>query len=188
MNEQISMPLLNCLKRRKGFILHLRSKYKEICMRTAYATDLSNVEWDLIKDLFQNYRVGFKPIHSRREILNAIFYVLRTGCQWCNLPHDFPPWKAVYNNFRNWESKELFKKMNDRLRALLREREGRQCDPSGAIIDSQTVRTTEKGGFAEDMMEPKKLKEEKGIFSLIHKGCCSRQKLQQRILVIRKVL
>jgi transposase len=157
-------------------------------MRTTYTTDLSDVEWELIKDLFNNYRVGFKPIHSRREVLNAIFYVLRTGCQWYNLPHDFPPWKAVYNNFRNWESKGIFEKINDRLRALLRQRDGRQQDPSAAIIDSQTARTTEKGGIAEDMMEQKKLKEEKGISSLIHKGFCSKQRLLQLILVINKVL
>lgn len=157
-------------------------------MRKTYTTDLSDAEWDLIKDLFNNYRVGFKPIHSRREVLNAIFYVLRTGCQWYNLPHDFPPWKAVYNNFRNWESKGIFEKINDRLRALWREREGKQQKASGAIIDSQTVRTTEKGVLAGGMMEQKKLKEEKGISSSIHKDFCSKQKLQQPILVIKKVL
>lgn len=157
-------------------------------MRTNYTTDLCDAEWDLIQDLFKNYRVGFKPSHSRREVLNAIFYILRTGCQWYNLPHDFPPWKAVYNNFRNWESKGIFKQINERLRALLRQRDGRKQNLSGAILDSQTARTTGKGVLAEDMMEQKRLREGKDISSLIHRGYYSKQKLLQRIAVIKKAL
>ena len=116
-------------------------------MRKTYMSDLLDEEWSLIADLVEGPTYGFKLKYRRREILNAIFYIVRTGCQWRNLPHDFPPWQTVYTAFRNWQLKGLFEKINAELRNRLRVKEGREV--SGAVIDSQS--TTEKGGSVLDM-------------------------------------
>lgn len=128
-------------------------------MRKTYSTDLSESEWQIIEPLFSKY----KSKHSRKEIVNAIFYILRAGCSWRLLPHDFPPWQTVYSHFRDWQNLGLWEKMNEMLRKLWRAKIGRKEDPSGAIVDSQSVKTTEKGGSV-DMMELRRLKEEKDIF------------------------
>ncbi len=93
-------------------------------MRKRYPGDLTDKEWNLIEPLFATDRSkGGRPTkYTRREILNAIFYVLRTGCQWRCLPHDFPPWRAVYVQYSRWREKNLFEKMNDHLLRALRER------------------------------------------------------------------
>lgn len=82
--------------------------------RKRYPTDLTDSEWGLIEELFKvSYSKGGRfPKHSKREIINAIFYILRTGCQWRYLPNDFPPWKTVYTYLRNWKAAGLFEKMN----------------------------------------------------------------------------
>lgn len=155
-------------------------------MRKTYMSDLLDEEWVLIAHLVEGQTYGFKPKHPRREILNAIFYILRTGCQWRNLPHDFPPWQTVYNAFRNWQLKGLFEKINEELRGQLRVKEGRKKEASGAVIDSQTAKTTEKGGFALDTTEPKRSKEEKDIFLSIPKGFYYKLKSLQAISAINK--
>jgi putative transposase len=89
---------------------------------------------------------GGRPAHwSRREIVNAIPYVLRTGCQWHLLPHDFPPYKTDYDYYRQWRRNGLWERINTVLRERLRIELGRNAQPSAAIIDSQSVKTTEKG-------------------------------------------
>ena len=90
---------------------------------------------------------GGRPAnHLRREIVNAILYVLRTGCQWRALPHDFPAWKTVYTYFRNWRRDGTWKRIHDTLRKQLRRVAGRHPEPSASILDSQSTKTTEKGG------------------------------------------
>ncbi|WP_341762366.1 IS5 family transposase [Candidatus Tisiphia endosymbiont of Melanophora roralis] len=127
--------------------------------RKNYPTDLTDEEWLRIEGLFQvSYVKGGRPLkHSKREILNAIFYVLRTGCQWRYMPHDFPIWKTVYEQFRRWKKQGVFERMNHELIKDVRRKLGRNEYPSACIIDSQSVKTTEKGEL-KVMMEPKKIK------------------------------
>ena len=120
--------------------------------RQSYPTDLTDEEWQCLASLVPPVKSGGRPAkHTRREILNAILYVLRSGCQWRLLPHDFPPWKTVYTYFRNWRLDGTWERIHDALREQLREAEGRHRQPSAAILDSQSVKTTEKGGHAASM-------------------------------------
>lgn len=145
-------------------------------MRNSYRTDLSDTDWELIKDLVEKLKSGPRAKYSRREILNAIFYVTRTGCQWRNLPHDFPPWQTVYGNFRNLETRGVFEEINTILRDRIREKIGRKKEPTGAIVDSQSVKTTEKGGFVGVLTVPKRSTAVRDIYSLIRKVCCYKQR------------
>lgn len=120
--------------------------------RRPYPTDLSDAEWLLIASYIPSVKAGGRPaLHERREVVNAICYVLRSGCAWRLLPHDFPPWQTVYHYFRLWRDEGIFEQLNHGLRGAVRERAGREREPSGAIIDSQSVKTTEKGGPAATM-------------------------------------
>jgi transposase len=83
-----------------------------------------------------------------REIIDALRYVLRGGIAWRALPHDYPPWQTVYHYFRAWRLDGTWERLSDELRELVRERAGRNRQPSAAILDSQSVKTTEKGGRA----------------------------------------
>ena len=128
--------------------------------RKSYPRDLSDEEWYLVEPIIQEgvYRnSGSKGKYSRKEMLNAILYVLRTGCQWTDLPHDFPPWKSVYSQFLRWRDREVFIKLNEVLRKTLRLQLGRSEATSAGIVDSQSVKTTEKKGSV-DSMEVKKLR------------------------------
>lgn len=116
--------------------------------RHPYPSDLSDEEWEIIEPYIpipQTNR-GRKRTHSYREILNAIFYLDRSGCSWRMLPHDFPHWKTVYSYFRNWRHDGIWEHMNAALRTELRVANGREPEPSAAILDSQSVKTTETPG------------------------------------------
>ena len=113
----------------------------------AYPSDLSFAEWHVLEPLLPACStVGHPRRWPRKHIMDAIFYVVRTGCQWRYLPKDFPPWQTVYYHYRRWRQQGVWKRVNHALRALVRVRSGREPEPSGAIIDSQSARTTEQGG------------------------------------------
>jgi putative transposase len=116
--------------------------------RRSYSTDLSDEEWQILEPLVPTAKPGGRPrVHQARELLDAIFYVVRGGCAWRLLPHDFPPWQTAYHYLRLWRLDGTWQKMHTALRETLRLRAGRDKVPSAAIIDSQSARTTEKGGL-----------------------------------------
>ena len=124
--------------------------------RHPYPNDLTSQEWQILEPLVPPIKSGGRPAkHTRREIVNAILYALRTGCQWRMLPHDLPPWRTVYIYFRNWRLDGTWQRIHDALRRQLREAEGRHPEASAAILDSQSVKTTEKGGLGATMQARK---------------------------------
>lgn len=113
-----------------------------------YATDLSNAEWQIVEPLIPAAKSGGRPATwSRRIIMNGIFYVIRSGCQWRLLPREYPPWKTVYHYFRAWRIDGMWEQLNTTLRERERTRQGRNAQPSGCIMDSQSVKTTSVGGI-----------------------------------------
>jgi putative transposase len=115
--------------------------------RRPYATDLSDEEWWILKPLIPEAKPGGRPrAHETRELLDAIFYAVRGGCAWRLLPHEFPPWQTIYHYFRLWRLDGTWERINSVLRERLRAMAGHEATPSAAIMDSQSARTTEKGG------------------------------------------
>src|SRR3954454_4272307 len=116
--------------------------------RSPYDTDLTDPEWGHLKPLVPVAKPGGRPpIHSRREILNGIFYTVRSGGAWKLLPHDLPPWRTVYHYFWSWRRSGIWEKIHDSVRGSVRQAAGRHPEPSGALLDSQSVQTTEQGGI-----------------------------------------
>jgi putative transposase len=118
-------------------------------MKRSYSTDLSDEEWEYLEPHVPTPNNRGRPkTHSTREILNAVFYVLKSGCPWRLLPNEFPPWESVYWWFRRWRIDGTFKHINAALRERLRIRLGRDAHPSAGIADSQSAKTTGVGGEA----------------------------------------
>jgi putative transposase len=115
--------------------------------RKTYQTDVSDAAWTIIESYVPLPSQRGRPlIHSRRNIVNAIFYLIRSGCAWRLLPNDLPPWKTVYHYWRQWRLDGTWHRLHSALRARVRTRVGRKAQPSAAIIDSQSVKTTSVGG------------------------------------------
>lgn len=114
--------------------------------RKAYPTDLTDEEWAILEPLLPPAKPGGRRRSvNLREVLNGLFYRERTGCAWEMLPHDFPPNKTVYDYFNKWSSDGTWERINGILVRQVRQTEGRDPEPSAAILDSQSVKTTEKG-------------------------------------------
>ena len=110
-------------------------------------TDLTDAEWALVRDLVErDGRRGAPARYERLPMLNACCYTLRTGCAWRLLPKTFPPWQAVYKSFSRWAAAGVFEAMHDRLRQQWRDRVGKAPEPTAAIIDAQSTRSTAQGG------------------------------------------
>jgi transposase len=117
--------------------------------RKRYPSDLSDAEWRIVAPLVPAVKRGGRPARwSRREILNGILYVVRTGGQWRALPHDLPPWQTVYCYFRLWRNAGIWEAIHTALRERVRRQAGRESTPSAAIVDSQSVKTGQRGGRA----------------------------------------
>jgi putative transposase len=118
-----------------------------VCPRTPYATDLTDAQWQVLEPLLPLPAATGRPrTVALREILNALFYLVRAGCAWRLLPKEFPGWTTVRYYFDKWTRDGTWERLNAALLALVRQQEGREASPSAVIVDSQSVKTTEVGG------------------------------------------
>lgn len=112
----------------------------------SFETDLTDAQWEFLEPMLPKRKKLGRPPTNRRQVLNAILYVLKGGIPWRLLPRNFPPWKTVYHVFRKWSLDLTWAALNDALRICLRTAEGRQAQPSAAILDSQSVKSDGHGG------------------------------------------
>jgi len=116
--------------------------------RRDYPSDLNDHQWSLVEPYLPPPAKTGRPRTDPRETLAAIFYVLRTGCAWRHLPHDFPAWQTVYEHFNRWSKDGTLERIHDALLSRARQAVGCQTTPTALIVDSQTVKAPSKGGLA----------------------------------------
>ena len=121
----------------------------------SYPSDMTDAQWAIIEPLTLPFSRSRPREHNIRLILNAIFYILRSGCQWRMLPKDFPPWKTVYDYYWRWRKNGKWDEIHAALRDMIRVSSGKDVIPSAAIIDSRSVRTVQKGGKEDTMLARK---------------------------------
>ena len=140
-----------------------------------YSTDPSDAEWECLRTHLPALSKRGRPrTHGSRAILDAVFYILRSGCPWRLLPRDFPPWKTVYDWFRRWRVDGTFERLNAALRERLRVRAGRDPQPSAGIADSQSVKTTGIGANSADTTAARRCVAGSAACSWAPRGSCSR--------------
>ena len=116
------------------------------CPPKSYRADLTDAQWELIARTVPSLPGGRPPTHARRGIVDAIQYVNRTGCAWRQLPHDFPPWQTVYWYFKTWNDEGVTARIDDALRAAVRDRDGRDPMASAGIVDAQSIKGADTVG------------------------------------------
>ncbi len=140
-----------------------------------YASDLTDAEWALVAPLIPPARRGGRPRDvNLREVLNGIFYVLWTGCQWPALPKDLPPKSTVHHYFMLWEWDGTLERIHHALYLMVRDQEGREASPSAAVIDSQSAKGAQKGGLRSTRrasMRARRSRGASGISSSIRSAC-----------------
>ena len=117
--------------------------------RKIYPSDVTDAEWSVLEKVLPAAKATGRPRkYPLREMVNAMFYLVRSGCPWRYLPDGFPPWQTVYSLFRAWEEDGTWEQINTSLTRQARTRAGREAEASAGVIDSQSVKTTRKGGHA----------------------------------------
>lgn len=140
--------------------------------RKPYPSDLNEEGWTILEAHIPLAKWGGRPrTVDMREVMNAIFYMLRSGCSWEMLPHDFPPHQTVYDYFNKWRKSGDWERINRVLREELRRKEGREATPSAGSVDSQSVKTTEKGANVA-LTEVKRSRDANAISLLTAMVCC----------------
>jgi putative transposase len=136
--------------------------------RKAYSTDLTNEQWRHLRILLPKPqgKGRRRSNQQQRELLNAMLYINHTGCQWRDLPHDFPPWQTVYGYFEDLVEAGVWQEITAVLRRGVREQAGRDPEPSVVIVDSQSVKTTEKRAIVAGSMAAKRSKDANDISQL----------------------
>jgi transposase len=141
-----------------------------------YPSDLTDAEWAIAEPMIPPARSGGRPRDVNvREVLNGIFYVLSTGCQWLALPKDLPPKSTVHHYFMLWDWDRTLERIHHALYVAVREQEGREASPSVAIIDSQSAKGAQKGGLRSIrrvLMRARRSRVASGTFSSIRSACC----------------